>query len=55
MGMSCSPNIFQSKTYEFLGDIRGLKLYMEDILVIKKGTFLRHFEQPKNCLNIVKT
>ena len=39
MGVSCSPDIFQAKIYELLGNIEGVKAYIDDILVIKRGTF----------------
>jgi len=45
MGVSCSPDIFQAKIYELLGDIEGTKAYIDDILVIKKGTFDEHLVQ----------
>ena len=45
MGVSCSPDIFQAKIYELLGDIEGTRAYMDDILVIKKGTFQEHLLQ----------
>ncbi len=45
MGVSCSPDIFQAKIYELLGDIEGTKAYIDDILAIKKGSFKEHLEQ----------
>ena len=45
MGISCSPDIFQAKIYELLGDIEGTKAYIDDILVVKKGSFQEHLEQ----------
>ena len=45
MGVSCSPDIFQAKIYELLGDIQGTKAYIDDILAINKGTFSEHLEQ----------
>ena len=45
MGVSCSPDIFQAKIYELLGDIEGTKAYLDDILVINRGTFKSHLEQ----------
>ena len=50
MGVSCSPDIFQAKIYELLGDIEGTKAYMDDILVIKRGTFQEHLEQLQEVL-----
>ena len=45
MGVSCSPDIFQAKIYELLGDIEGTKAYIDDILVIKRGTYDEHLMQ----------
>ena len=45
MGVSCSPDIFQAKIYELLGDIEGTKAYIDDILVIKKGNYDEHLVQ----------
>ena len=45
MGVSCSPDIFQAKIYELLGDIEGTRAYIDNILVIKKGTFQEHLSQ----------
>ena len=45
MGVSCSPDIFQAKIYDLLGDIEGTRAYIDDILVIKRGTFSEHLEQ----------
>ena len=45
MGVSCSPDIFQAKIYELLGDIVGTKSYIDDILVVKKGSFTEHLDQ----------
>ena len=50
MGVSCSPDIFQAKIYELLGDIEGTKAYMDDILVIKRGTFEEHLQQLEEVL-----
>ena len=45
MGVTCSPDIFQAKIYELLGNIEGTRAYIDDILVIKKGTFQEHLQQ----------
>ena len=45
MGVSCRPDIFQAKIYELVGDIDGTKAYMDDILVIKRGSFDEHLQQ----------
>ena len=45
MGVSCSPDIFQAKIYELLGDLEGIKAYIDDVLVIKRGSFDEHLVQ----------
>jgi len=45
MGVSRSPDIFQSKIFNLIGDIEGTKAYIDDILVVKKGSFEEHLEQ----------
>ena len=37
MGVKCSPDIFQSKIFNLLGDIKGTKAYIDDILVVKRA------------------
>ena len=55
MGVSGSPDIFQAKIYELMGDLEGVKAYLDDILVINKGDFSQHLEQLeevfRRCLN----
>ena len=36
MGMSASRDILQSKVYKLLGDIEGVKTYIDDIIVLGK-------------------
>ena len=45
MGVSCSPDIFQAKIYDLLGDIEGTRAYIDDVLIVKKGTYEEHLEQ----------
>ena len=45
MGVACSPDIFQAKIYELLGDIEGTKAYIDDILCVQKGNYDQHLEQ----------
>ena len=40
MGMCISGDIFQAKVNELLGDIDGVKAYIDDILVLNKGILL---------------
>ena len=39
MGMCASGDIFQAKLDELLGDIEGVKKYIDDILVLSKDSF----------------
>ena len=39
MGMCASRDIFQAKVDELLGDIKGDKTYIDDILVLGKDSF----------------
>ena len=45
MGMNISADVFQAKIYDLLGDIEGVKAYIDDILCIGKGSFAIHIEQ----------
>ena len=47
MGMWASGDILQAKIDELLGDIEGIKTYIDDILVLRKGCFTNHIEQPR--------
>jgi hypothetical protein len=44
MGVVCAPDIFQSKINELLGDIEAVRAYINDILVVTKGSFEDHME-----------
>ena len=39
MGLCASRDIFQAKLDNLLGDIEGVKAYINDILVLGKGSF----------------
>ena len=45
MGMCASGDIFQAKVDEILGDIEGVKNYIDDILVLGRDSFENHIEQ----------
>ena len=45
MGMVISGDILQDKFNNILGDIEGVKAYIDNILVLNKGTFSDHVEQ----------
>ena len=36
---------FQAKVDDLLGDIEGLKIYIEDIMILGKGIFTQHMYQ----------
>ena len=42
MGMCNLGDIFQAKLDEILGDIEGIKTYIDDILVLSGDCFLNH-------------
>ena len=54
MGVSCSPDIFQAKIYELMGDIQGTKAYTDDISAINKGTFSEYLEQLEEFSDVAK-
>ena len=45
MGMCASGEIFQDKLDKLLGDIEGVKTYIDDILILRKDFFGNHTEQ----------
>ena len=46
MGMCASVDIFQDKVDRLLGGIKGVKTYIDPILVLSKDCFRKHIEQP---------
>ena len=49
MGLCISGDIFQAKVNELLGDIEGLKAYIDDILLTTKGFFEEQLQQLCTC------
>ena len=45
MGMYNLEDIFQDKVDKLLGDIEGVKTYIDDILVLSKDRFEKHIDQ----------
>ena len=45
MGMCAAGDIFQSKVDELLGDIKGVKTYIGDIIFLSKGCFTKQIDQ----------
>ena len=46
MGMCTSGDILQAKIDELIGDIDGVKTYIDDIIVLIKDIFEKHIYQP---------
>jgi len=51
MGMCISGDIFSAKINELLGDLEGVKTYLDDVLAITKGTFEEHVQQLRVILD----
>ena len=45
MGMCTLGDIFQSKVYNLIGDIEGVKTYIDGILVLRQDCIRKHTEQ----------
>ena len=45
MGMCASVDIFQAKVEEMIGDIEGVKTYIDDILVLSQYILSNHIEK----------
>ena len=45
MGMWASGDILQAKVDGLLGDIEGVKTYIDDILVLSKDSFENHIDK----------
>ena len=50
MGMVISADVFQSKVYDLIGDIEGVRTYIDDILCIGNGSFEEHLNQLREIL-----
>ena len=51
MGLNISPDIFQEKVSKLLAGSKGVKVYMDDILIFSNGTYENHLEQLKHVLD----
>ena len=47
MGMCALVDIFEAKVDNLLGDIKGVKTYIDNILVLSKESFYNHTEQKR--------
>ena len=45
IGMCASGDIIQDKVDKLLGDIKGVKTYINDILVLNKDSYENHMDQ----------
>ena len=54
MGMCSSGDIFQAKVDYLLGDIEGIKTYINYILVLRKESFSKHIEQLRIIFGILR-
>ena len=45
MGLCNSPDIFQAYMGELLGDLEHVRAYIDDLLIISKGTYEDHLEK----------
>ena len=55
MGICDSRDIFQEKVYKPLSDIKGVKTYIYDILVLSKEIFSNHKYQQRSIFNRVRS
>jgi hypothetical protein len=44
MGVSCAPDIFQDRINDLLGDLEFVRAYLDDLLVLTKGSFEDHLK-----------
>ena len=44
---------FHAKVNKLLGDIEGVKAYIDNILILNKGTFAEHREQLRICFSCI--
>ena len=51
----CAPDIFQSKINELLGDIEGICAYLDDLLLLSKGSWEDHLERLEEVLKRLKS
>jgi hypothetical protein len=52
MGLSCAPDVFQSKINELLGDLDSVRAYIDDVLILTKdASFEKHLDQVRVVLS----
>src|SRR5512133_1590033 len=50
MGLCNSPNIFQEKVSELMSGLEFCRAYIDDLLVVSKGSFEQHMEHLEQAL-----
>ena len=55
MGMCAAGDILQAKVDELLGDIKIVKTYIGDIIVLRKGCFTKHIDQLRIVFGRLRT
>ena len=45
MGLCSSPDIFQEYMGKLLGDLEHVRIYIDDLLIISKGTYEDHLQK----------
>ena len=50
MGLCNSPDIFQEKMGELMAGLDFARAYLDDLLIISRGTFEEHLEQLEQAL-----
>ena len=54
MGVACSPDIFQQKINELFWGMEGICAYLDDLLLLTKGTWEEHLEKLEEVLMKLK-
>ena len=54
MGLANSPDIFQEKINDLLGDLEYIRAYIDDCLIITKSTWEDHLDKLNEVLHRLK-
>ena len=54
MGLSISPDVFQARMNTIFGSVPGCIVYIDDLLVITKGTFEEHLETLRQVFQLCR-
>ena len=55
MGISCAPDIFQAEMSSLMEELEFVRVYLDDLLVISKGTFEDHLQKVDQVLGKLMT